>query len=441
MITRSRTSLNFNILTTIVSTLLLIQLNLALNTRCPNGFTLNKTILYATNCAKQGIAIARYTELKEERLCWYPVSCPLGAIRSDFPFNNSSPLCGQPCHCPKWATSCSFSDGSSTTLSELSLVPEGLRNFKPNYVCSFNHSTKCDQEQQIGNFHQVQLFDGSLLIVENLSLSFKDFLDEYDFTCVDRKGWRRRPHDSITGTSGFCKKHQCKARATLFCTYDNPLTLLVINDTESSTSIPIQAWGTISKAFYGFPRKPRATGGHINSDRSIVKTTCSTGGISLQSDNSLDVAEVCINNYCIFLKNVTSETLLFPNSLVMYDYEASIKLWKNGNISNDDKLACKAQPICELLHCHACWERLYNRKCWTYSDIILLMFGIAAVVIILPTAYIVVKIILTTLSFITTVFGNFNPIRSGNYTSTYNFHYNEKMKPPPPTSDYYPDTP
>lgn len=109
MITRSRTSLNFNILTTIVSTLLLIQLNLALNTRCPNGFTLNKTILYATNCAKQGIAIARYTELKEERLCWYPVSCPLGAIRSDFPFNNSSPLCGQPCHCPKWATSCSFS--------------------------------------------------------------------------------------------------------------------------------------------------------------------------------------------------------------------------------------------------------------------------------------------------------------------------------------------
>ncbi|VDO94824.1 unnamed protein product [Heligmosomoides polygyrus] len=242
--------------------------------------------------------------------------------------------------------------------------------------------------------------------VENLSLSFKDYLNEYDFTFFDRKGWRR-PHDSITGTSRFCKKHQCKARATLFCTYDNPLTLLFINDTESSASIPIQAWGTISKAFYGFPRKPRAAGGHIDSDRSIVKTTCSTGGISLQSDNSLDVAEVCINNYCIFLKNVTSETLLFPNSLVMYDYE----VWKNGNISNDDKLACKDQPICELLQCHVCWEQLYKRKCWTYSDMIILVSFIAAIVIILPTAYIVVKIILTTLSFITTVFGNLNPTR------------------------------
>ncbi|KAK6741691.1 hypothetical protein RB195_009516 [Necator americanus] len=51
------------------------------NTRCPSELTLQKTIIYATNCASQGVAVAKYKLDGSDKLCWLPISCPFGAIQ------------------------------------------------------------------------------------------------------------------------------------------------------------------------------------------------------------------------------------------------------------------------------------------------------------------------------------------------------------------------
>ncbi|KAK6741690.1 hypothetical protein RB195_009516 [Necator americanus] len=40
------------------------------NTRCPSELTLQKTIIYATNCASQGVAVAKYKLDGSDKLCW-----------------------------------------------------------------------------------------------------------------------------------------------------------------------------------------------------------------------------------------------------------------------------------------------------------------------------------------------------------------------------------
>ncbi|KAL6731261.1 hypothetical protein Aduo_002143 [Ancylostoma duodenale] len=205
MVTRSNARLNVNAITPCVSIIFFAQVAFAFNTRCPSEISIKKTILYATNCAKEGIAIARYSHQKEERMCWFPVSCPLGATRSEYPYKNGSTLCGKTCECPKWATSCSFSDSDGISFSELDMIPQSIRNYKPKQVCSFNASPKCDHKKQKGHFHQIQLFDQNLLLVE-LTISIKEYIDETDFLCIDKKGWKRRPQKSITGTSRLLRE-------------------------------------------------------------------------------------------------------------------------------------------------------------------------------------------------------------------------------------------
>ncbi|EPB78661.1 Pao retrotransposon peptidase [Ancylostoma ceylanicum] len=406
MVTRSKARLNVNAITLCVS-IFFAQAAFAFNTRCPNEISINKTILYATNCAKEGIAIARYSHQKEERMCWFPVSCPLGAIRSGYPYKNGSTLCGKTCECPKWATSCSFSDSDRISFSELDMIPLSIRNYKPKQVCSFNASPKCDHKKQVGHFHQVQLFDQNLLLVEELTISIKEYIDETDFLCIDRKGWKRRAQKSITGTSRFCEKHLCAPKAKLFCAYDNPLAMLVINDTESSTSIPIKAWGTITKFYFGFPTKLT----EAKKDVDAINKSCSKGGISIQSNTTFDVAEVCIHHYCVFLKGITSQTVLFPNKLVMYDYVASIKIWNQGELSYDSELSCKAHPICEILQCYLCWERFYNTQCWNYKHFTIFMLCGATILLAAPLLCIFFKFVRLTFTIMKIILKRLNPIR------------------------------
>ncbi|KAL6731221.1 hypothetical protein Aduo_002110 [Ancylostoma duodenale] len=230
MVTRSNARLNVNAITPCVSIIFFAQVAFAFNTRCPSEISIKKTILYATNCAKEGIAIARYSHQKEERMCWFPVSCPLGATRSEYPYKNGSTLCGKTCECPKWATSCSFSDSDGISFSELDMIPQSIRNYKPK-----------------------QTFCASIK---------KDGKDDHKNQSLER-------HD-------FCEKHLCAPKAKLFCAYDNPLAMLVINDIESPTSIPIKAWGTITKLYFGFPAKVT----EAKKDVDVINKSCSKGGIS-----------------------------------------------------------------------------------------------------------------------------------------------------------------
>ncbi|KAK6016282.1 Pao retrotransposon peptidase [Ostertagia ostertagi] len=392
MTTRSKARHQANALTTCVSIILFCQVALATNTRCPATISTTKTILYATNCAKEGIAIALHNDTDAEKFCWFPVSCPLGAIRSEFPMKPNTTLCGESCECPKWATSCSYSESDRTTLSELPLIPQSLRSYQPYQVCSFEKSRQCDQKRQIGNFHQIQLFDDNILLVKQLTIQIKEYIDDRDFTCIDKKGWKRLPRRSITGTSRFCAKHKCTPNARLFCSYGNPLAMLVINDSESSTTLPIKAWGTVTKSFFGY----RAIDAEEKQQRVSVHFTeqrCTVGGVFLRSDNVIEGAELCIHNYCVFLRNFTSQTVSFPNLLIMYDHLVSIKIWNNGKLYSESELTCKAHTICETLLCYICWERLYNPQCWNYKHYLMMLFAAGLLLTIAPTVYILLRIL------------------------------------------------
>ncbi|XGW27382.1 hypothetical protein V3C99_007746 [Haemonchus contortus] len=385
MTTRSKARQQVNTFFTFINIVLFCQLALAIDTRCPTDLTINKTILYATNCAKEGVAVARYKNINTEGLCWFPVNCPYGAIRSAFPMKPNATLCGSSCECPTWATSCSYTESDRTTFSSLSLLPPDIRSYQPKQVCSFEASQKCDQKRQIGSFHQVQLFNGNVLLVEELTIDIKEYISEMDFTCVDRKGWKRLPKRSITGTSRSCERHRCTPNARLFCAYGNPLAVLVINATDSSMTIPIKAWGTVTKSFFGFPE--------INLHVFTLKRECSLGGVTLNTDNTVEVAEVCIRNYCVFLRNWTSQSIIFPNALIMYDHLVSIKTWKNGELQHDSKLTCKAHAICETLQCHICWEMLYNYQCWSYKYGITILLIIGLLLAMAPAVYLLSRMI------------------------------------------------
>lgn len=331
MVTRSKARLIPNAVLLCFSILLTIPSASSMNTRCPDEVNINKTVLYATSCVSKGIAIARYEQMKKETMCWFPVSCPMGHVRFDV---STAPthltLCGDACKCPQWTNSCSFSISSRTALSNLEHIPQHLREYKPDYVCSFSLKSTCDSTKKIGFFNQVQLFDDNLLLIEELTVSIKDYLDKYDFVCVDRKGWMRRPNRHITGTSHFCEKHECRSNARLFCAYDSPLALLVIDESQDGEdgSIPIKAWGTVMKPYYGYPAKSTTTrlstqltlqivDKNHNSSTDQRKATrisveCIKGGLLFSAQITIDILNACINDYCVYISNVMTQSVLFP---------------------------------------------------------------------------------------------------------------------------------
>ncbi|KAL6735110.1 hypothetical protein Aduo_005585 [Ancylostoma duodenale] len=139
--TRSKSLLNKTSTTLALITSLQLVSSAAGNNRCPTEIAIQKKVVYATNCSTKGIAIATYSSEQGEKMCWFPVNCPMGAIRSDLPFDSDSTVCGKPCHCPSWASQCSFT--------------------KSDRILAFTASESCSPTKSIGVFNQVLLFDGT----------------------------------------------------------------------------------------------------------------------------------------------------------------------------------------------------------------------------------------------------------------------------------------
>ncbi|KAK6026028.1 Pao retrotransposon peptidase [Ostertagia ostertagi] len=408
MITRSKARFLPNAL--LLCFVLTLHMVSSLNTRCPEeGANINKTVIYATNCVSKGIAIARYEQLNKYAICWFPVSCPMGHVRFDISAAQTT-LCGDECKCPQWTNSCSFSRGSRTTYSELKNIPQHLRDYRPDYVCSFNLTSTCDTTKRIGIFNQIQLYDNSFLIVKDLNVRIKDYIDKNDFVCVDRKGWIRRPNRRVSGTSRFCEQHECHPNARLFCTYDNPLALLVIDESgqeDDYRSIPIKAWGTVMKPYHDYPRTPTAepkekitlqirdaTSTFSESEQTMtLSMKCIKGGLLLSTQEAFDVIEACVNDYCVYAKKLTKEAIIFPNSLIMYDYTVSIKAYENDKLRHNGHVSCKAHPICETLRCTFCWKRIYNSQCWTLLETMFFITLPLLSVILIPWLCYITKII------------------------------------------------
>ncbi|ETN73482.1 hypothetical protein RB195_014411 [Necator americanus] len=98
MMTRSKTLLKNDVLKNDATLFTFIAIlshcdTVSASTRCPSELTLQKTIIYATNCASKGVAIAKHKLDGNDKLCWFPISCPFGAIQIPIPFHHNHAIC------------------------------------------------------------------------------------------------------------------------------------------------------------------------------------------------------------------------------------------------------------------------------------------------------------------------------------------------------------
>lgn len=180
----------------------------------------------------------------------------------------------------------------------------------------------------------------------------------------------------------MCENHECHDNPQLFCIYDSPIALFVPDHSQplDAPSIIVKAWGTVMKTYYGYLDNTTTSRHESSTFPLAVNSQCSIGGLTVSSNMPLQVLEVCITNYCVFLKEVTSELVLFPNSLIMYDYDVRLKALKNNHVVLAAHVKCGAHPICETLQCTLCWEWIYNPHCWTILETMFVIIISAALV-------------------------------------------------------------
>ncbi|VDK45136.1 unnamed protein product, partial [Cylicostephanus goldi] len=367
MVTRSKARqqrhLNFTYMSLALSALTLIS-QATTHSKCPKEINIPKRILHTTACTSQGAAVASYTTSTGEDLCWFPVQCPNGDIQAAQTSNIQ--LCGAKCKCPQWSQFCSHYTGHRTTHSTLANFPSHLKNFTPSEVCSFQSTPSCHPHKRIGSFNQIELYDQTQLIVPNLDVKIRDYIDSTDFICVNPKGEISTNDPPFKGTSFFCEKQQCDQNAKKFCLYDKPIALYSFDNLrEPNSIIPIKAWGTVLREFYPHPLQN-------NTKNTKLHITCAKGGLDVRSSTIIDTFEACISSYCIYAKHISETTILFPTELIIFKYSVAITIWTDGIQIHNSSLSCSAQPICEILHCTFCFEYLLNSQCWDYMNVILI---------------------------------------------------------------------
>ncbi|EPB71745.1 phlebovirus glycoprotein G1 [Ancylostoma ceylanicum] len=329
------------------------------HTRCPAEINTPKTIIYATNCIAKGIVIAKLNESK--KLCWFPLTCPTGSIRVPIPFQQNHGMCGPECRCPSWTTSCSFSSSPRKENSRISNIPFNIASYRPEHVCSFSPSDNCDKRKRIDKFNQVQLYDDTLLIVPELHVIIKDYIDADDFLCFDVNGDQRAAKMPYTGTSYFCNKNNCDDHAELFCTFGTPSAILVTP--EGGESLLVKAWGVTTKEYYGhIPVEP---------SHPSISRTCSKGGIHISVTSPTTAIEACINSYCQFVADPSDSNIVFPMTFAAFNYKVEISAWNDGKLIYQQGIECQASPVCELIECSLCFEFIYNPNCWSRTQIVM----------------------------------------------------------------------
>ncbi|VDL67184.1 unnamed protein product, partial [Nippostrongylus brasiliensis] len=292
------------------------------NTRCPDELTIDKEIFYVTPCVTNGIAIAKFKEYDRSHICWFPVSCPSGQIqRLTDKGQNANVLNGL--------------TTPEKEQSKISNVPQDFIDFVPTEVCAFNKDSACSPKKRIGIFNQVELYDGTKLLVSSIHVTIKEFADTDDFICFNSNGKRVHAAPPYKGSHVFCKAHKCNFRSNKFCMYDTPVALFDFSDNNTQNLIPIRAWGTTTRQFY--PHNSEST-----LERALLTTQCSKGGVVISSDRAVNTVKSCIQSYCVFSHNMSHTQILFPTELVVFKYTVIINVWDKGKHQRKLSLTCSS---------------------------------------------------------------------------------------------------
>lgn len=187
----------------------------------------NLTEIYRTSCQGPQIIVMREStgelcylkqDLEESNNILLAMNTSIGSIR---------------CHCQEsWATSCSFYNGKKIGLSTIrnQQVWSVLQSLRPKIRPRFKVEA-CDTQPKVRTFQQIELYDGTRHLVDQLNLQ-KEQYSVTEYFCIGE--------GSRTGTKVFCESHSCNQSGTQFCLYNQPEMTQLVTD---ETTFPIKAWG------------------------------------------------------------------------------------------------------------------------------------------------------------------------------------------------------
>ncbi|KAF8370984.1 hypothetical protein PRIPAC_77413 [Pristionchus pacificus] len=344
-----RRSARLNPTLTLLATIALLStLGSASDAQCPQETSAQFHVIYVTPCTQHGFGVATTKDISSDTqsVCWLRMQCPNGHLRLPNPNETNSNYCGPQCKCPEWTRTCSFYNGIHVNFSTIAHLPSELRNFVPSHVCSFKKENHCDNNALFGLFSQIELMDGTSLIVPKLDVATTDVYSPDDHRCYDMNGkellhFVLSTHNPVIGSSSFCRVHSCttKDKATAFCFYGEKVTSFVFLDKQ----IPIRAWGTIRKLYYPHAKNDSKT------TQSLIAIKCAYLGIEVHPKEEATSISIrtCISLYCIFLQELhpIENPIQFPWSIVSNDHEIIIQSWTEGVSQLDEKIKCQGRPL------------------------------------------------------------------------------------------------
>uniref|UniRef100_A0AC35F0V1 Uncharacterized protein n=1 Tax=Panagrolaimus sp. PS1159 TaxID=55785 RepID=A0AC35F0V1_9BILA len=217
--------------------------------------------------------------------------------------------------CPSWATKCASTPISAADMEKSSTFAQetyaALLNHLPD-ICSIRNHQICSKTPTKKTVHKIQLYDLSEHYVDELVI------------------------------------------------IEHPLPVLHLDGVD----IPIRAWGTSNIEVFDYPPKVTTC--------SSCTATCVKGGILLNLDSAVNVAEVCAIDHCekIMVPKL-QETINLPKDVVIRPYPVTIRSWINGLEVQNQKLECPANVLCEQLECTICWDKLWNNHCIETWEVVL----------------------------------------------------------------------
>lgn len=303
--------------------------------------------IFVQNCVRRKFVIFKNAN---NSLCWSNFACPYNRTQSITPG-----LCEDNCDCPKWSIGCSFYNGSATkeSNSQNPLLAKILAEVSPN-ICSFTPSPTCANETKLGEFAQIELYDGTKHLVSQLSLTYADALPN-DYVCIGS--------GPITGTSRFCEHNICVPNATQFCWYDQAE---IVYFQSESAKMAIRAWGYVYKNYYQSNQQPLEL--NVAASCPTCSVECTNGGVIFHLSPEIDKVEVCGQNRCYQIMDpLVREEVYFPSEVTLYNYEVNATGWSKGNLVIKRNINCNASPFCETIRCNFCLPILFNFQCTTIS--------------------------------------------------------------------------
>nr|CAD2183292.1 unnamed protein product [Meloidogyne enterolobii] len=306
-------------------------------------------------CISNGLVINRD---KKGLLCWQNIDCGTGHLRIR---KDKAGYCGERCQCPAWTNQCSFYIGPTSRNSTLKnekvkriLNSEEIKK----RICSIEPNANCAKTKSIKEVDQIELYDGSKILVNNLNIIIDDLI-EHEFMCIGK--------GPITGSAKYCEKHHCYEKGTKFCYYTR--NEIAFFETRFG-NIPIRAWGKTKIKIYDFIEKKE------KSKCEMCEVKCTSEGIQITSENKLSGFEMCLNQKCeytAFPEKIENKTL--AKKTLVNDYVVLTSFFRKGEKIKEIELKCNHKDICKLIDCTFCWEYLKNPHC--YPEMAMISLGIA----------------------------------------------------------------